>query len=43
MDHLNKLIKHHLVVVGLSNIKYIKDILCDACQVGKKTIVSFKL
>jgi len=42
MDHLNKLIKHDLVV-GLSNIKYIKDRLCDACQIGKKTKVSFIL
>lgn len=41
MDHLNKLVKHDLVV-GLPKIKFIKDKLCDACQKGKQTKVSFK-
>uniref|UniRef100_A0A3Q7XZQ9 Uncharacterized protein LOC113786557 n=1 Tax=Cicer arietinum TaxID=3827 RepID=A0A3Q7XZQ9_CICAR len=41
MDHLNKLVKHDLVV-GLPKIKFIKDKLCDACQKGKQTKSSFK-
>ena len=41
MDHLNKLIKHDLVI-GLPKLKYKKDKLCDACQKGKQTKVSFK-
>ena len=36
MEHLNKLVKHDLVI-GLSNIKFVKDKLCDACQKRKKT------
>jgi len=41
MDHLNKLVKHDLVF-GLPKIKFIKDKLCDACQKGKQTKVSFE-
>ena len=33
MEHLNKLIKHDLVI-GLPKMKFIKDRLCDACQRG---------
>ena len=41
MDHLNKLTKHDLVI-GLPNIKFVKDKLCDACQKGKQSKSSFK-
>ena len=41
MDHLNKLVKHDLVM-GLPKFKYVKDRLCDACQKGKQTKSSFK-
>ena len=41
MDHLNKLVKHDLVF-GLPKLKYVKDKMCDACQMGKQTKVSFK-
>lgn len=41
MEHLNKLIKHDLVI-GLPKIKFIKDKLCDACQKGKQTKTTFK-
>ena len=41
MDHLNKLISKDLVV-GLPKLKFEKDKLCDACQKGKQTRVSFK-
>lgn len=40
MEHLNKLIKHDLVI-GLPKIKFIKDGLCGACQKGKKTKSTF--
>ena len=42
MEHLNKLIKHYLVIV-LRNIKFVKDRLCDACQKGKQTLVALSL
>lgn len=41
MDHLNKLISKDLVI-GLPKIKFNKEGLCDACQKGKQTRVSFK-
>ena len=41
MEHLNKLIKHDLVV-GLPKIKFIKDRICNACQKGKQTKSTFK-
>lgn len=41
MDHLNKLVKHDLVV-GLPKIKYVKYKLWNACQKDKQTNVSFK-
>ena len=41
MDHLNKLVKHDLLV-GLPKLKYVKDKLCDACQKSKQTKSSFK-
>ena len=41
MEHLNKLISKDLVV-GLPKLKFEKDRLCDACQKGKQTRVSFK-
>src|ERR1044072_8308269 len=41
MDHLNKLVKHDLVM-GLPKFKYVKDRLCVACQKGKQTKSSFK-
>lgn len=40
-DLLNKIASKNLVV-GLPKIKFLKDKLCDACQIGKKTRVSFK-
>jgi transposase InsO family protein len=40
MEHLNKLIKHDLVI-RLTNIKFVKDRLCDACQKGKQTKSTF--
>lgn len=42
MEHLNKLVKHDLVI-GLPKIKFIKDRLCDACKKGKQIKVSFKI
>src|ERR1044072_3767622 len=41
MDHLNKLVKHDLVV-GIPKLKNVKDKLCDACQNGKQPKSSFK-
>ena len=41
MDHLNRLISKDLVI-GLPKLKLEKDKLCDACQKGKQTKVSFK-
>lgn len=38
---INKITSKNLVV-GLSKIKFLKEKLCDACQMGKKTRVSFK-
>ena len=40
-DFLNKVVSKDLVV-GLPKIKFTKDHLCDACQMGKQTRVSFK-
>jgi len=40
-DLLNKVVSKGLVV-GLPKIKFEKDKLCDACQKGKQTRVSFK-
>ena len=41
MEHLNKLVKHDLVI-GLPKMKFIKDKLCSACQKGKQTKSTFK-
>ena len=41
MEHLNKLIKHDLVI-GLPKRNFVKDRLCDACQKGKQTRSTFK-
>ena len=41
MEHLNRLISKDLVV-GLPKLRFEKDRLCDACQKGKQTRVSFK-
>ncbi|KAF1898441.1 hypothetical protein Lal_00042135 [Lupinus albus] len=41
MFHLNKLIKHELVV-GLLKIKFVKDKLYNTCRKDKQTKVSFK-
>ena len=41
MEHVNKLVKHDLVI-GLPNMKFIKDKLCNACQKGKLTKTTFK-
>lgn len=41
MEHLNKLVKHDLVI-ELPKVKLIKDRLCDTCQKGKQTKLSFK-
>ena len=41
MDNLNRLISKDLVI-GLPKLKFEKDKLCDACQKGKQTKVSFK-
>ena len=41
MDHLNKLVKHELVI-GLPKLKFVKDKMCDTCQMGKQMKVSFK-
>jgi hypothetical protein len=35
MKQLNRLIKHDLIV-GLKDVKFDKDKLCSACQVGKQ-------
>ena len=40
-DLLNKVISKYLVV-GLAKLKFSKDHLCDACQMGKQTRISFK-
>ena len=40
-DLLNKIVSKDLVV-GLPKIKFSKDHLCDACQMGKQTKISFK-
>jgi hypothetical protein len=41
MEHLNKLVKHDLVI-GLPKIKFVKDKLGDAYQKGKQTKSNFK-
>ena len=41
MNHLNKLVKHDLVI-GLPKIKFSKDRKCDACEKSKLRKVSFK-
>lgn len=41
MEHINKLVKHD-IVIGLPKIKFIKDRLCDTCQKGKQTKITFK-
>ena len=41
MNHLNKLISKELVK-GLPKLKFVKDDLCEACQEGKQSRVSFK-
>lgn len=38
---LNKIASKNLVV-GIPKIKYLKDKLCDVCQMEKQTRVSFK-
>src|SRR4051812_27017108 len=40
-DFLNKIVSKDLVS-GLPKIKFSKDHLCDACQMGKQTRISFK-
>jgi hypothetical protein len=40
-DLLNKIVSKDLVL-GLPKIKFTKDHLCDACQKGKQTRISFK-
>jgi len=40
-DLLNKIVSKDLVI-GLPKIKFSKDHLCDACQMGKQTKISFK-
>src|ERR1044072_8523730 len=40
-DLLNKVVSKDLVV-GLPKVKFSKDHLCDACQIGKQTRISFK-
>ena len=42
VEHLNKLIKHDLVI-GLPKIKFVKYRLCDACQKGKQTKINFQV
>ena len=41
MHSLSKLIKKELVI-GLPKLNFEKDRICDACQLGKQTRVSFK-
>ncbi len=41
MNHLNKLVSQDLVV-GVPKMKFEKDAICDACQMGKQTKASFK-
>jgi len=41
-DLLNKVLSKDLVIGGVPKIKFEKDKLCDACQKGKQTKVSFK-
>ena len=41
MSILEKVSKHDLVK-GLPKIKFEKDKICDACQMGKQTKISFK-
>ena len=41
LEHLNRLRTKDLVI-GLPNIKFNKDKLCDACQKGKQVKTSFK-
>ena len=41
MHSLSKLIKKELVL-GLPKLNFEKDRICDACQLGKQTRVSFK-
>ena len=41
MNHLNKLVSQNLVD-GISNLKFEKDAVCDACQKGKQTKASLK-
>jgi len=42
MNHLNKLISKDLVI-GLPNLKFEKDHICEACQKGKQVKNSFKI
>ena len=42
MNHLNKLISKDLVI-GLPNLKFEKDHICEACQKGKQIKHFFKL
>lgn len=41
MEHLNKLVKHDLVI-ALPKMKFVKDKSCDVCQKGNKTKSTFK-
>lgn len=41
-DLPNKIASKNLVV-GLPKVKFLKDKLCDACEMGKQIRVSFKL
>lgn len=41
MKHLNNLVKHDLLIY-LPKLKFVKDKLCDACEMGKQTKISFK-
>lgn len=41
MEHLNKLVKHDLVIC-LRKMKIFKDKLCDVCQKGNQTKSNFK-
>lgn len=40
-DLINRIVSKNLVV-GQPNIKFSKDKICDACQIGNQTRVSFK-
>lgn len=41
-DLINRITSNNLVI-GLSKIKFLKEKICDACQMKKRTSVSFKL